>query len=390
MRIAFCAPTDIHALARFSSQSTVGVAHGLGSTATTPLILELLRRGHEVTVYTLSKGLHNEETYSWGNLKIFVGPSRQRHLARNFYRPEISYLKRVIRTDAPAFVHAHWTYEFALAALRSGISTLTTIHDLPWKVLQYFRDPHRAVRLLMAYEVAFRGQHFTAVSEDAAMHFRRYLKPGAEIRVVPNGLPNAVFEISEHSAAKNHPGVTFATILQGWSRQKNPTAALEAFHILKHTIPDAQLLMFGLGYEQGGPAQQWAIQRHLDLGVTFAGPLPYHELLKRVAEEVDIVVHPSLDESFSMVAVEAMALKKPVIAGKSSTGVREVLGFGKYGILVDITDPKAIGQEMVRLACDTEFRDRVAQVGYQRASSLYRMETVATMYEELYSSIIRA
>jgi len=389
VKIALCAPIDIHVLARFSGVNPEGVACGMGGTAVTPVIIELLRRGHDVTVYTLSRGGGREQIYQWGRLRICVGPCRQHHLALNYFRPEIAYLKRMIQADAPPFVHAHWTYEFSIGALRSGVPTVTTIHDMPWNVLRYFRDSYRALRLIMAYEVAFRGKHFTAVSEDAALHFRRYFKPGAQVDVIPNGLPSAAFELGRQPVEKVGGGITFATILQGWSRRKNATGALKAFGVVQREVPGARLLMFGMNYEQEGPAQQWASRKNLDTGVSFVGVLPYDELLKRLHQEADVIVHPSLDESFSMVALEGMALWKPVIAGKSTPGVREVLGFGKSGVLVDVRDPASLAEAMIRLAHDGAYRTSVARRGFERASSHYTMEAVVNQYEALYAKMLR-
>jgi L-malate glycosyltransferase len=387
VKIAFCSPVDIHSLAKFYGQPPQGIPAGMGNTAATPLVLELLRRGHEVDVYTLDRDLALEEVYRWGNLRLFVGPCRQRHRARNFFRTEIDYLARVIRKSHPRFVHAHWTYEFALGAVRSGIPTLTTVHDLPWKVLWHFRDPYRLVRLMMAYQVAASGAHFTAVSSDAAEHFRRYFHPKRKVSVIPNGLSDTVFHLGEKQFQPVRKGVVFATVLQGWTRQKNPVAALKAFAIVRREIPDARLIMFGTGYEPGGPAQRWATRHKLVTDVTFAGPVEYEILLARLRDEVDVVIHPSLDESFSMVAAEAMALKKPVVAGKKTTGVREVLDFGRSGVLVDVNDSDAFAQEMVRLGRDLGYRDRVAQSGFERAASQFRLGTVVTQYEGLYGRL---
>lgn len=388
--IALCAPTDIHALARFCGRDVARVAPGLGSTATTPLIVELLRRGHQLTVFTLSEGLQRAEMYRWENLTVHVGPCRERHLARNYYRQEIAWLQRVIRESAPPFVHAHWTYEFALGALRSGVKTVTTIHDLPWNVLRYYRDPHRAVRLLMAYEVAWRGKHFTAVSQDAAAHFRRYFRPDVEITVIHNGLPSHMFVERASGGNASRAQCTFATVLQGWSRRKNPFVALRAFEHLRRRRPESRLLMFGFDYQAGGPAHRWAMERKLDVGVTFAGAVPYDELLRRMRGQVDVLVHPSLDESFSMAALEAMALRKPVIAGAATPGVREVLNYGASGVLVDMRSSEALAEAMEQMAADPRQRQRVAAAGYEHAASTYRLEAIVSKYEELYRTFSRA
>lgn len=388
MKIALCAPVDIHSLAQFTGQDIAGIAPGLGGSATTPFIAELFNRGHDVSLYTLSKGLVKEQVYRFGNLRIFVGPFRERHLACTYYWPEIKYLKRVIRASAPPFVHAHWTYEFALGALRSGVPTLTTIHDLPWSVLRDYRDPHRAVRLLMAYEVALRGGYFTAVSEGAASHFSRYIKPGANIRVIPNGLSSDIFALGRHVRRESNAGITFATVLMGWSRGKNAETALRAFDILRHQLPAARLVMFGFDYEPGGPAHRWAKKLSLDRNVFFVGPVPNSALLQRVSEEVDVIVHPSLNEAFSMAALETMALRKALIAGETTPGMREMLGCGG-GVLVDVRKPTAIAQAMFQLAINGDYRHHLANRCYERAGKLFRLGGAVNAYEAVYRNMLQ-
>jgi glycosyltransferase involved in cell wall biosynthesis len=386
MKVAMCAPADLHALARFCGQPTDGVPPGLGSTATTPLIEELLRRGHEVTLFTLSNELPKETRHDWGGLRVFTGPSRKFGAARNLYGQEVAYLRRTIGRERPAFIHAHWTYEFALGATSTGIPMLTTIHDLPWNVLRYFRDRSRAIRLMIAYWVAMRCHRYTAVSEDAANHFRRYLKPGADIEVIPNFLSDSIFEIGQAKTLSDRP-FTFGTILQGWTRRKNATAALKAFHAVLRVEPESRLIMMGSDYEEGGPAFRWARQNGLDRSVTFAGSLPYKQMLRRVCDEVDVVVHPSLDEAFSMTVLESMALAKPVIAGSNTPGIRQALRNGAAGVLTDVRDSHSIARSMLTLVADPSYRQNLAQRGHQHVISTYRKDLIVPQYEAVYRSL---
>jgi L-malate glycosyltransferase len=353
-------------------------------------VLELMRRGHHVYLYTTSREIDEPRTFCGDGLTIRIASQRPRGTGRDFFAAERDQLRQLMIADECQIIHAHWTYQFALAALASGIPTLVTIHDLPWKVLAHFRDFHRVARLLMAYTVAQRGLHFTAVSRDAASHFRRYLAPGADITVIPNGLPNALFEMGEQSKRPGGGAPVFATVLQGWSRLKNGEAALRAFHILRRQVPEALLQMYGNDYEIGGPAYRWALRHGIADAVTFKGPLPYSELLKSISLNVDVVVHPSLNEAFSMTGLEALALRKVFVAGKATSGMKEMLDFSACGVLVDVTDPQAIAAEMLRLAQDGSYRDRIAQCGYDRASSRYRLGTVMSQYESLYSRILQA
>ena len=386
MKIAMCAPADVHALARFCGQETEGVPPGLGSTATTPLIQELVRRGHEVTLFTLSNGLAKEVVHDWDGLRVFTGPNRQFGAARNLYWPEVAYLRRVIAQERPTFVHAHWTYEFALGALVAGIPAVTTIHDLPWNVLRYFRDRSRAVRLMIAYSVAMRCRRYTAVSEDAASHFRRFLRPGAEIEVIPNFLSDSIFEIGCAPTTSDRP-LTFGTVLQGWSRRKNATAALKAFHAVVRIAPESRLIMIGTDYEADGPAHRWARQHSIDAGVTFAGMVPYEQMLRRVRDEVDVIVHPSLDEAFSMTVLESMALAKPVIAGRDTPGIRQALRDGDAGVLADVRNSESIARAMFTLMTDLSYRRRVAESGHRHVASTYRKDSIIPQYEAVYRSM---
>ncbi len=382
--IAFCCPADVHTLARALDTETAGVAPGLGSTATTPLIIELLRRGHSITLYTVSNELAQEQFHHWGNLRVFIGPSRSFGAARDFYYPEIAYLKRVIRADAPAFVHAHWTYEFALGALNTGTPTITTIHDLPWNVLRHFRDRSRAVRVLMSYMVAAKGRCYTAVSPDAARHFQRWLRPGASITVIPNFLRNWVFELGEANPGNSTRPFTFVTALQGWTRRKNGACSLRAFQLMRKHTREARLIMFGTDYETGGAAHRWASEMGLTEGVTFQGAMPNDALLKFIASQADVLVHPSLDEAFSVTVLEAMALKTPVIAGIRTPGLRWVLDEGRTGLLVDVRKPEEVARAMRRLAADGDLRRKLSCAAFEKARTNFHADVVVPQYEAFY------
>jgi glycosyltransferase involved in cell wall biosynthesis len=107
-------------------------------------------------------------------------------------------------------------------------------------------------------------------------------------------------------------------------------------------------------------------------------------MLATVQAEADILVHPSLDESFSMAALEAMALRKPVIAGSTTPGVREVLEFGRSGVLVEVRNPQAIAAAMDRLGSDAEFCRTLGATAYESAFRRFRAEPVVLAYEAIY------
>ncbi len=351
-------------------------------------VRQLLQRGHDVTVYTEAKDIKQAVTFRGERLAVRIARQRPSGTGRDLAAAERAQLSRMMAEDGCDVIHAHWTYEFALAALASKRPTLVTVHDLPWNVLRFFRDKYRLARLLMAYQVALRGRHFTAVSSDAAAHFHRYFAPSRHVEVVPNSLPDAVFDMAEQHPAEARAAVAFGTVLQGWSARKNASAAITAFARVRAQRPEVTLRMFGADYEPAGSAARWAAERGLAEGILFAGKVAYDQLLPRLSREIDVLVHPSLDESFSMAALEAMALKKPVIAGQATPGVREVLDYGKAGVLLDMTAPAEIAEAMLRLADDAAHRSSVATLGYERARATYRTGVVFAQYEQQYRRVL--
>jgi glycosyltransferase involved in cell wall biosynthesis len=388
MRLGFASPISLHLMKDLVAEGD-SLPIGYEFAPAVDWVRLLLRRGHEVTVYTTAKDVEKAEKFHGDRLTIRIAKQRVWGTGKDLFGAERRQLTAMMKEDQCDVIHAHWTYEFALASLASGIPTLVTVHDLPWNVLRFFKDKFRTAKLLVAYAVAFRGKYFSAVSTDAAAHFRHYFAPWAHVEVISNGLPDAVFEMSDPLQDASSLMHSFCTILRGWSARKNAEVALQAFGLLRVNVADASLIMFGKDYEAGGPAEVWAKENSLSDGVVFVGELPYRQLLERINREAGILVHPSLDESFSMAAAEAMALRKPVIAGEATPGVREVLNYGQAGILVDMTKPDAVAAEMTRLATDKAYYWKFASLGYQRASSTYRTEAVFGQYENLYTRIAR-
>jgi hypothetical protein len=73
--------------------------------------------------------------------------------AWDLFAQERAGLERAMREDPCDVVHAHWTYEFALAALASGQPTLVTARDWAPTILLMQRRlrllPYRLACLLL-------------------------------------------------------------------------------------------------------------------------------------------------------------------------------------------------------------------------------------------------
>ena len=347
----------------------------------------LLGQDHQVSLFTLAPGITIPQTFKGEQLTIHVGRYRNKHRARDFFRQEQQDLLKAIQENPVDIIHAHWTYEFALASLKSGMPTLVTAHDAPLTILKIYKNGYRFIRFLMAWQVCQHAQVMTAVSPYLEKHFRQVFRFKSPIHIIPNGVPDFVFELahSKKKCLKNNNKIIFASNLTGWTDLKNGKTLIQAFNQVCLKNPKCELWMYGTGYGNGEAAQIWAAQALLAKNIQFRGQTPYHGLLSDLAENVDVLVHPSLEESFSMAIAEAMALGIPVIGGKNSGAVPDTMG--ESGMLIDIKSSDALENAMLTLADNPNLRSLLGEKGKGKAVKSYTNREITLQYETIYKQV---
>ena len=359
---------------------------GLGGTPVNLLTRELLRRGRKVVLISLYHGVQDEIILEGENLRICIGPYRPKR-ARDFWAVERDFIRRTIAREKPDVLHAQWTYEYALAAHGSGLPHVITAHDAPINVLHHHDYiPFFIARTMMAYRVLSRARRVVSVSPYVAEHLRRYMLYRGKLEVVPNGMPEKLFE-HKNKQCRESATTTFATILSNWGHLKNGEAAIEAFALHRQNFPENRLIMFGTGFGSGEIAEQWARERGFDHGIEFAGQTPYAQVIERLGTEVDVLVHPSREEAQPMVLIEAMAQGVPVIGGKNSGGVPWTLDDGRAGVLVDVNRPAEIAQAMMELSSSPDAIHEWGRKGKELAQKRFHISVIADAYEQIYEQL---
>lgn len=114
------------------------------------------------------------------------------------------------------------------------------------------------------------------------------------------------------------------------SKQKGYDRLLRVFKRLNDEGLDLQLSIIGSG-EKYGELNDYIEKNNLKDKVFLLG---YRENPYKYVKNSDLFVCSSISEGFSLVIAEAMAVGIPVIS-VNCPGPNEVLGFGKYGMLVN-------------------------------------------------------
>ena len=402
LHIGIAGPIATEHVADFLTGDTSGMPEGYtGAPLTGVLIGELLKLGHKVSAFTTDSSIYPNSGVvkaSGPNFDYYICPARPRAWRLNKHRLgraldgfayETEQILIAINRAKPDIIHAHWTYEFAQAAIKTGIPHLITCHDAPAVVLRYTRSLYRAIRYLMARAVFNKGKHYTAVSPYMAKAVQHYTP--VPITIVPNPLADFVLA----SGRVRHMPTTkrIGMICNGWDDLKNPKPSLQAFAKLHGNQPTSELHLFGSGFGLGEPAQQWCNKQNLTTGMVFHGAIPHKQLIEQL-NGLDLLLHPSLEESFGVVIAEAMALGLPIVAGRHSGAVPWVVGIDDItdnccsAMLTDVSNPSAILSAM-EVAFDQHYPERSIS-GYVRARQMFSLGVIAEAYTELYRQVLSA
>ena len=351
-----------------------------GTTPVTQLARGMLAHGSPLLVVTLDDEVDATCTYEGDLLRLVIVPTRQAGRTRDLFRAERRGIAAALRTGAPAVAHAHWTYEYGLGALSSGVPTIITVRDWAPTIFRLQPSPYRAVRLAMSTAAMLRCRHFTVTSPYMRARVQRWSR--TPVALVPNAIDDEAFTGTRH--APESP--LLLAVNNGFGARKNVTTLLEAFAGLRRRWPGAELTLVGYDYHEGGPAERWAQARQMADGVHFLGERTneeVHDLMDRAS----VFVHPALEESFGLVLVEAMAHGVPVVAGERSGAVPWVLDAGRAGVLVDVTSPASLAAAVERLLADPDHARAVAEAGHGHAREHFRVSRVVERYLNLYETV---
>jgi glycosyltransferase involved in cell wall biosynthesis len=355
----------------------------------------LLTRGHEVTLFAGSEALKETLSLSPGPLSLKITPRRARWAAYDFYAKEVRFLVDAMRASRCDIIHAHWSYEFAKAALQSGTPTLITAHDSPSIIPSFYRWTRAYLFWLFRAQIGRRviecAPNLTCVSPYLKKSILPLVPKGREVQIIPNGVGAALFKMGEERLS--YPNFSsppcVVTCLEGFSSRKNPISALLGFAAFRNISPDATMVMYGGGFEMRGPAHQWAQKHRLVDGVIFKGPTPQSVMHREMCDQSTVLLHPALEESFGMAPLEAMALGIPVVGGKDSGAIPYLLNHGKAGVLVDVRYPLDICDALIALHRDSRKAHQLAQTAWEYAVSHFTEDLMIDRYLDAYADVLR-
>jgi len=281
----------------------------------------------------------------------------------------LSSLEDLRRSEGLAYdlIHAHyWLSGWVALRLRElwhapVVQMFHTLAALKNRVARSPREAEPLRRLLVEREIVREADILIAANPIEQGHLIEiYGADPDRIRIVPCGVNTELFRPYDRQMARTRlhlgsdPLVLFAGRLEPI---KGVDILLQAMARIAAQGHPARLCVVGGNLESEAGQRLVSLRTELGLQdrVTFCGAqeqflLPYYY------SAADVVAMPSFYESFGMVAIEAMACGRPVVASRAG-GLQFTIQDGENGLLVPPGDDQALAEALLRILTDPDLAD---------------------------------
>jgi len=163
-----------------------------------------------------------------------------------------------------------------------------------------------------------RSEKIHCISEYTRVRIENRERLNAKIRIVPDWIDMDIFVLPTNRALVRAefniaPHEFIIYTLRGLQARMGLGNLIQAFSLLKESIPSARLVIGGKGALRN-ELEQMASDLGVADRVTFLGYVPDEQVVKRY-QAADVVIMPSIDgEGFGLPVLEAMACGVPVLA----------------------------------------------------------------------------
>lgn len=293
--------------------------------------------------------------------------------------------RRIIAANRPDLVHAHYVGSYGVLALIAGFTPLVATpwgSDVIFGKDSPFKRPFIGAVLRRAALVTCDAWHM----RDQVMAFG---VPAERIHIINFGIDTQRFRPRGRSLAIRHSlglGEAPSVIsLRNFDPVYDIPTLLRAIPLVLARRPETRFIIVGRGPLE---AELKTMAESLGIGdaTRFVGFIPNQDLPDWLSS-MDVYVSTSLsDAGIAASTAEAMACGLPVVITDSGENERWIEP-DENGLLVPVTNPEILAEQVLRLLDDPGLRARLGQAGREtiRARNDYSVEMARmdVLYREL-------
>ncbi len=346
----------------------------------------LVRRGHEVTVYT-SNYANLKERETFHGIKI----NRLKQAASIFSTPVTPSLKKAFAETDHEVVHAHTppplsAYYSAKACKRTKIPLVVTFHcdlELPGVLGKITTGLYQRTLSRYTFKRADRIIVHTKTYGATSRTIWKY-----DVEIIPSAVDQGRFEgdIDPREIIKRH-GLEDKRVVLFIGRLVYHKGLEYLIDSAKLTSNDVRYLIVGSG-DYLEKLRKRARAKSVEEKVIFTGSVAFDDIPKYFAA-CDVFVLPSVSrlEAFGLVVLEAMASSKPVIVS-NIPGVMELVTEGREGLHAEPMNPEDIAEKTNTLLSDDALMKKMGENGRKKIEQEFTWDKVVKQVEDVYKELI--
>ena len=378
------------------------------------LSIELARRGHQLSVATIQHPglpeLEEVEGIRVYRLRSAVSALRFLYSDSRLHAPPgpdpalTWQLRRILRIEQPDVVHAHnWiVHSYLPLKLLAGAPLILSLHDYSlicamkrlmrrgapcdgpgMRCLSCAGDHYGPIKGAGVAAMVGAASWPEAALIDALVPVSRAVADSCRLdrrrtpyEVIPNFF--APPRAPRARGLDQLPDGEFVLYAGDVSYEKGAGVLLRAFAGIE--APAMPLVMIGRQFLEQLPAAATPHVLRLD-------PLDHGSVLEAF-RRCTLAVVPSLwPEPSGLVALEAMAMGKAVIASRTG-GLPEIVDDGETGLLVKRGDVADLQRALTMLMADPALRARLGEAGRQRIERHFSPAAIVPRFEQLYEAAV--
>ncbi len=357
----------------------------------TELAKSLAERGHEVHLLSTEPPFRYSEYQPGLSFHRVNTPAYPLFREPQYVLSLTSSIVHVARECALDIIHAHYAVPHATAAylarqiLDSGADgpvprVVTTLHGTDITLVG--SDPSYSETVAFSIE---QSDGVTAVSQSLRADTYRALKVKRDIRVIPNFLDCHRYrrqpwpEVRARYCREDEKVVVH---MSNFRPVKRVEAVVEVFARIASRVR-ARLILVGDGPDLV-KARDRARSLEIEDRVEVLGEQDQVVPLLSVS---DLFLLPSIQESFGLAALEAMACEVPVVASRVG-GLNEVIEHGRTGFLHHLDDLDGMADSGVALLTNPELHAAIAAQGRRLVAEKFCADLIVPRYETFYTELV--
>lgn len=335
---------------------------------------ELKRRGHNM-IFCSSGGALVREIKSYGmkHFEIAELAVSNRSIAKMF--GAILDIRKLLINEDIDIIHGHNAISTFLAfiaakTIKKKIKIVNTVHGVGKELFLKFM-PFKLI----------------AVSNDAKKHLISKGVSEKKISVIYNGIIDPeVFDINkfddkpirkEFNIGEDELLVGSVAMMTGG---KGHDDIISSIPQILSQFSNVKFIFVGDGVKSNYYKEE-ILAMNLEEKVIFTGA---RRDIPKIMASIDVFAHMSRQETFGMVLIEAMAMKKPVVT-RGIGGIPEIVIDGITGFLVG--NVEMFSERVVELLNNNNLRKDMGERGYQRVNDNFVITNTIDNLLELYSKL---